>query len=68
MSPWLAIRFFLNGERFADRRWSSAPRIGDEVMLGSPTKRSHRVTRVVWGVENESENSQAVNVELVEIE
>jgi len=64
------IMFFVDNERFAQRRWHAVPRVGDEVMLGrSAGKKPYRVVRVVFGVEadNALPDQQDVNIELREL-
>ncbi|MCK5445487.1 MAG: hypothetical protein KAI73_07685 [Rhodospirillaceae bacterium] len=65
----LDIRFFTKGKLFASRGWHSAPRIGDEVMLGPhEPKTVYRVVRIVWGVEGKDEiHKQCVNIEIEKV-
>lgn len=76
------IHFFLDGKVYAARYWPHVPRVGDEVMFHKPKppdaprwfpgmpiplKSPFKVTRVVWGVEDEQQNydnQQCVNIEI----
>lgn len=63
------IVFFVNDDRYAQRRWLAVPRVGDEVMLGPNAKEKlpFKVVRVVFGVEADGAmlGEQDVNVEVV---
>lgn len=62
------IMFFIANKRYAQRRWHTVPRVGDEVMLKDREgiKQAHKVVRVVFGVEadNALPDHQDVNIEL----
>lgn len=59
-------RFFEGTKLFAQRGWSSVPRVGDQVRLGpSNAEVVFTVTGVVWD-ENADENQQA-NISIVRV-
>lgn len=66
----VGITFFVDGERYAFRRWHAVPRKGDETMLRNSqgVKVPFKVLRVVWGVEADVDiDGQQANIEIREI-